>query len=177
MTATKFLGTAMLAVLYSASFAPAWARDDTPPMAQGRAPAQPLPAQPKQGEPATGKKSEEGTPAKIIDSNQVASVLGQSVQSDSGENIGRIVDVLVDRNGQVRAAVIDFGGFLGLGTRKIAVDWAALRFGANDKPRTIRVEISREKLRVAPEVKAGEPIVIISADPRSSNPTQVETRS
>ena len=42
--------------------------------------------------------------------------------------MGRIVDVLVDRRGQVRAAIIDFGGFLGVGSRKIAVDWSALHF-------------------------------------------------
>ena len=42
--------------------------------------------------------------------------------------MGRIVDVLVDRSGQVRAAIIDFGGFLGVGSRKIAVDWNALHF-------------------------------------------------
>src|SRR6266849_2785320 len=38
-------------------------------------------------------------------------------------------DVLVDRSGIVRAAVIDFGGFLGVGSRKIVVDWNALHFG------------------------------------------------
>ena len=43
--------------------------------------------------------------------------------------MGRIVDVIVDRAGAVRAAVIDFGGFLGVGSRKIVVDWNALRFG------------------------------------------------
>ena len=42
--------------------------------------------------------------------------------------MGRVIDIVVDRTGQVRAAVIDFGGFLGVGSRKIAVDWNALRF-------------------------------------------------
>src|SRR6516165_7475124 len=62
---------------------------------------------------------EEGTPAKILDARQVESLLGKSVLSTSGENVGRIVDVLVDRSGQIRAAVVDFGGFLGVGSRKI----------------------------------------------------------
>ena len=44
------------------------------------------------------------------------------------ENMGRIVDVIVDQAGTARAAIIDFGGFLGVGSRKIAVDWNALRF-------------------------------------------------
>jgi len=39
--------------------------------------------------------------------------------------MGRIVDVIVDLAGVVRAAVIDFGGFLGVGSRKIVVDWNA----------------------------------------------------
>ena len=47
--------------------------------------------------------------------------------------MGRIVDVIVDRTGTVRAAVIDFGGFLGVGSRKIVVDWSALHFGTGQR--------------------------------------------
>ena len=54
--------------------------------------------------------------------------------SATNENMGRIVDVLVDPNGQVRAAIIDFGGFLGVGSRKIAVEWGALHFPPPGKP-------------------------------------------
>ena len=50
-----------------------------------------------------------------------------------GGGAGRIIDLLADRSGQVRAAVIEFGGFLGIGTRKIAVDWSALRFEGDGK--------------------------------------------
>ena len=55
-------------------------------------------------------------------------MLGREVRSTADENMGRIVDVIVDRAGQARAAIIDFGGFLGVGSRRIAVDWNALRF-------------------------------------------------
>lgn len=44
------------------------------------------------------------------------------------KNVGRIVDVLVDDQGQPRAAVVDLGGFLGIGNRRIAVVWRALHF-------------------------------------------------
>jgi len=50
----------------------------------------------------------------------VSRILGKEVRSASGEAMGRIVDVLVDETGRPRAAVVDFGGFLGVGTRKIA---------------------------------------------------------
>jgi hypothetical protein len=40
---------------------------------------------------------------------------------------GRIIDLLSDRNGKLKAAVVEMGGFLGIGTRKIAIDWPGPR--------------------------------------------------
>ena len=72
---------------------------------------------------ARGQTSEATEPSvTVLGSRQAQSVLGRDVRSSAGENMGRIVDVIVDRSGRVRAAVIDFGGFLGVGSRKIAVD-------------------------------------------------------
>ena len=47
--------------------------------------------------------------------------------------MGRIVDIIVGRNGQIHAAIIDSGGFLRSGTRKIAGDWSALVFASEGK--------------------------------------------
>ena len=47
----------------------------------------------------------------ILGSRQAQSVLGKEVRSSADENMGRIVDVIVDHAGRVRAAIIDFGGF------------------------------------------------------------------
>ncbi len=51
----------------------------------------------------------EDTWQSILLSHDVQGALGKEVRSGTGENLGRIVDVLVDQGGQVRAAVIDFG--------------------------------------------------------------------
>jgi hypothetical protein len=86
------------------------------------------------------------------------------VRSSADENMGRIVDVLVDRSGQVRAAIIDFGGFLGVGSRKIAVDWAALHFPAPAKPEPpISLELNRDQVNAAPAYEDGKPVVVLSA--------------
>ena len=58
----------------------------------------------------------------------LSSILGKEVTTPKGEDLGRVVDVLADAEGHVRVAIIDFGGFLGVGTRRIAVDWPLLRF-------------------------------------------------
>src|ERR1700726_3609233 len=64
----------------------------------------------------------------VLNNHEVEGILGRQVLSAADEDMGRIVDVIVDRSGRVRAAIIDFGGFLGVGSRKIAVDWKALHF-------------------------------------------------
>src|SRR5262249_4699339 len=104
-----------------------------------------------------------GTPAVVLDDQEVSAILGKGVRSNAGEDMGRIVDVIVSHDGQVRAAIIDFGGFLGIGIRKIAVDWRALNFAPAGKPGTITVDLTRNQVRLAPEYKRGEPVVVVGA--------------
>jgi hypothetical protein len=96
-----------------------------------------------------------------LDSQDVGGILGKEVRSSADENIGRIVNVVVDRNARPRAAVIDFGGFLGIGSRKLAVDWNLLHFDpAGDGRGRITVELTADEVRAAPEYEEGKPVVI-----------------
>jgi pyruvate/2-oxoglutarate dehydrogenase complex dihydrolipoamide acyltransferase (E2) component len=81
------------------------------------------------------------------------SILGKKVQSPKGDDLGRVVDVLADSTGRVRVAIIDFGGFLGVGDRRIAVDWPLLRFNPDRNDPSLLLTLSREKLQAAPEYK------------------------
>lgn len=100
----------------------------------------------------------------IIGAEDAHGILGREVRSPANENMGRIVDVIVDRTGVVRAAVIDFGGFLGVGSRKIVVDWNALRFGSiANKADTVSLELTQDQVRAAPEYKEDAPIVVLGA--------------
>jgi hypothetical protein len=97
----------------------------------------------------------------VLDRQDVGGVLGKEVRSNADENMGRIIDVVVDRTAQPRAAVIDFGGFLGVGSRKIAVDWILLRFDTTGDGRSrITIELSADQVRSAPEYKAAKPVMI-----------------
>jgi hypothetical protein len=100
----------------------------------------------------------------VLDKHDVEGVLGREVLSATNENMGRIVDVLVNRAGEVRVAIIDFGGFLGVGSRKIAVDWNALHFPPPGKPdATITLELTRDQVKAAPEYQEGKPVVVLGA--------------
>ncbi|HEY4821428.1 MAG TPA: PRC-barrel domain containing protein, partial [Xanthobacteraceae bacterium] len=58
----------------------------------------------------------------------------------------------------------DFGGFLGVGSRKIAVDWTVLKFLRDDgKQNVVTVELTKDQVKAAPEFKEGSAVVILGA--------------
>ena len=130
-------------------------------MAQAAAPAAPENPPPK---PPAQKE--------LIYSGEASSILGRMVVGPNANDIGRIVDVLVDEAGQPRAAVIDVGGFMGMGTRRIAVAWRALQFTPSDKGGTVTIDMSIDQIKDTPEFKrqAGPsaPPITVAAPPEKA---------
>ena len=100
--------------------------------------------------------------------HRTESVLGKDLIA-SGRNAGRIIDVLADESGRVRAVVVDYGGFLGVGSRKVAVAWSDLRFEPNDSSGLVTTNIAPERISTAPEVKSGKPVIVISERDQPEN--------
>jgi hypothetical protein len=114
--------------------------------------------------PAAQKEPAPPPSVTVIGARDAHGILGREVRSAANENMGRIVDVIVDREGTVRAAVIDFGGFLGVGSRKIVVDWNALHFGkVANKSDSITLELTKEQVSAAPEYKEDTPLIVLGA--------------
>ena len=90
----------------------------------------------------------------------IRSVLGIEVRSSHEKNISRVVDLLADRSGAVEAAVIEFGGFLGIGMRKIAISWSDLRFETDGKQLVAVLDIPRDQLRAASDYKPDQPNIV-----------------
>jgi hypothetical protein len=145
----------------------AWAQNDqASPKAAPAQPSQPQTTAPPvpPNPPAAAKEPAPPPSVTIIGARDAHGVLGRDVRSAADEDMGRIVDVIVDRAGTVRAAVIDFGGFLGVGSRKIVVDWNALHFGrVANKRDSITLELTKEQVTAAPEYKEDAPIVVLGA--------------
>ena len=111
-----------------------------------------------------GARTSPDAAARVFDNEDVQGILGRQVLSSAGEDMGRVVDIVVDRNGQVRAAVIDFGGFLGVGNRKVALDWNALHFApTGSRYDRITLELTRDQVKTAPEYKDKQPVVVLGA--------------
>ena len=137
---------------------------DEPPTAPTEANAPPTAQPPASVVPVTPKDAAPPPSVTIIGASDAHGMLGRDVLSAANEDMGRIVDVIVDRSGRVRAAVIDFGGFLGVGSRKIVVDWNAMRFGKIvNKKDSITLELTKAQVAAAPEYKEDTPMVVLGA--------------
>lgn len=105
----------------------------------------------------------------VLGQHAAQGVVGKTVLSSAGENMGQIVNVIVDHEGRPRAAVIDFGGFLGVGSRKIAVDWDALSFVPEGQTDKVTLGLTRDELKAAPAFVASKPVVVIGASGKTQS--------
>ena len=101
--------------------------------------------------------------------NRVIAVLGQQVLGPNGKEVGRLVDVLVNAAGVPEAAVIDFGGFMGVGSRTIAVRWNTLRFHPGAPHDHVTITLLPAEIAAAPQFKGTHrPAPVVVARPAAS---------
>ena len=105
------------------------------------------------GQPATqnfvGKQANDQWLARVF--------LGASVQNAEGQTVGDINDLVFDNKGQISAAVLGVGGFLGMGEKMVAVPFSSLKIDTGaDGARRIAVSLGRDELMHAPTFEATE---------------------
>lgn len=106
----------------------------------------------------TSEDLTEGTDGRLIAAGKVS---GTAVFGPDEVQIGTVADLMIGKaSGQVAYAVLEFGGFLGLGARHVAVPWPVLTYS----PRLggfVLPDLTLERLEAAPTYEAG------AADPWS----------
>ncbi|MDB5586375.1 MAG: PRC-barrel domain containing protein [Devosia sp.] len=91
-----------------------------------------------------------------VDTDNLATkLIGQSVYSSTGDDaqdIGKVSDLVFDANGQIVAAIIGVGGFIGIGEKSVAVDFRTLEFTlAADNTERWVLPTTADALTAAPE--------------------------
>ncbi|GGD31303.1 PRC-barrel domain-containing protein [Aureimonas glaciei] len=86
--------------------------------------------------------------------NHLASDLADmDVYGANNEKIGEIDDLIVNSDGTVAAAVVEVGGFLGMGERDVLVNFSSLQMTMEGDEKRISVpELTKETLTAAPEI-------------------------
>jgi sporulation protein YlmC with PRC-barrel domain len=81
---------------------------------------------------------------------------GTAIRNPGGEDLGKLEDVVIDGpRGRVAYAVLSFGGFLGMGTRRFAIPWHALQSGKS--PGYLILDVPKERLEAAPGFDEDDP--------------------
>ena len=83
--------------------------------------------------PTTTTDRANTTSAVLTDSSlqgswRASKLVGLSVYNDNNESVGSINDLLTDKSGNIKAAVIGVGGFLGMGSHLVAVPFDKIKF-------------------------------------------------
>ena len=93
-----------------------------------------------------------GSPVDARDRSGVlkaSDMIGQKVQGTDGKNLGTIKDLVIDpEDGGVEYAVLDFGGFAGIGDKYFAVPWDALQIDQQKK--RLALDLHKKDLKDAP---------------------------
>jgi len=91
-------------------------------------------------------------PHDVISSDRVE---GTKVYNEAGDKLGSIDELMIDkRSGQVRYAVLEFGGFLGVGADRYPLPWEALKY--DPERGGYVVPLDKERLKSAPRYPQDE---------------------
>jgi sporulation protein YlmC with PRC-barrel domain len=86
------------------------------------------------------------TTSDVISSEKVE---GTTVYNTAGEKLGSVDDLMIDKvSGQIRYAVLEFGGFLGMGTDRYPLPWNMLKYDTAKEGYV--VPLDKDKLEKAP---------------------------
>jgi hypothetical protein len=81
---------------------------------------------------------------------RVSQLIGSRVYNESNESIGEVDDVLLTQGGQGPVAVLQIGGFLGIGGRMVSIPLSDLSWNA-ERERWVLRGATREQLQQRPE--------------------------
>jgi sporulation protein YlmC with PRC-barrel domain len=104
-----------------------------------------------------GGRSVATEPSSLSTSDWLASdIYKADVYDNSERKIGDVSDLVLDRDGNVKTAIIGVGGFLGVGQKDVAVPFTDLKVASRDGKNWLVLNRTKDELQKAPnyDVKA-----------------------
>ena len=93
-----------------------------------------------------------GAPGEARDRSGVlkaSDLIGSKVEGVDGKNLGSIKDLVIDpQDGGIQYAVLDLGGFAGIGDKYFAVPWQALQ--VDQEKKRLALDLHKKDLKEAP---------------------------
>jgi sporulation protein YlmC with PRC-barrel domain len=80
-------------------------------------------------------------------------VLGAKVVNANNDTVGSVEDVYVDSSGNIKTVVLSVGGFLGVGSKDVAVKWTDIKQSRDGKSVKLTTSLSKDQLKAMPDYK------------------------
>jgi sporulation protein YlmC with PRC-barrel domain len=160
----NLLATTAIATLVATG---AFAQEATTP-----APDPAMPA-PTETAPATDQAAQ--APEMTGEGHLATQIIGESVYNGTGDdaqNVGDVNDIVIGTDGKIEAVVVGVGGFLGIGEKDVAVDFAQLDWAERDGDRWLVAPMTKEQLetQAAFDRSAYEPEQPVASTEPSATP-------
>jgi sporulation protein YlmC with PRC-barrel domain len=79
--------------------------------------------------------------------------IGTNVRNQNNEIVGKVEDVYIDDRGAIKTVVVSVGGFLGMGTKDVAVRWSDIGRSRDGKSLVLITNWTKDSLKAMPEYK------------------------
>ena len=79
--------------------------------------------------------------------------IGAKVRNAAKETVGIVEDIYLDAKGAVDTVVVSVGGFLGVGTKNVAVKWSDFKLGRDGKSLVLTTNWTKDSLKAMPDYK------------------------
>jgi hypothetical protein len=118
--------------------------------------------------------SKVGPPARFmptvpVDATTVSNFYKQSVYDPSNDKVGEILDLMVEKDGRITAAMVGVGGFLGIDEKNVAIPFDALTVSQKNNQRRLTLNTTKDALRNAAGFTYDRATAIWIADKSVSN--------
>ena len=167
---------------------PALAQDNTSQPSQSptvQTPTAPAPSTQDQAAPATppaatAEQQVTPPPTDAIMPSQNATdmradkLIGTSVYNAEGQTVGSVQDIVFDKDGKIVGVVLKVGGILGIGGKSVGIKWNEVQVMPQQD--TVKVNYSKEQLKVAPDFKTQESISAEQPQPPSAPASPTSTQ-
>ncbi len=84
-------------------------------------------------------------------------LIGTKVRNANKESIGKIDDIYLDKDAKVTDVVISVGGFLGVGSKDVAVKWSDITFAQEDNSVVLTTSLTKDALTALPDYTEDRP--------------------
>jgi len=121
-------------------------QSDAPPASAAPAPA-PAPAQPGGLVATTNNPNLSVASVRLENGVRASKVIGSTVYNEQNERVGSVDDLIMTEDDKVTVAVISVGGFLGLGSKLVAVPFGQLK---RDADRVVLTGATKDTLNGMP---------------------------